>query len=109
MSTILLRKIIRDLRARRASLIALVFIMAFGISSFICFLSVYRDTAAAKDAYYRQNRLATLIVRMKRAPASVLDDVRALPNVASARGRVSISAVLEIPRNDSPISGMAIS
>ncbi|MEO8376845.1 MAG: ABC transporter permease, partial [Candidatus Sumerlaeota bacterium] len=59
--------------------------------------------------YYRQNRLASLIVRMKRAPANVLDEVRALPNVASARGRVSIGAVIEIPRNDNPISGIAIS
>ncbi|MCC6546248.1 ABC transporter permease [Candidatus Sumerlaeota bacterium] len=109
MSLILLRKILRDLRARRASLVALVFIMAFGISSFICFLSVYRDTARAKDNYYRQNRLATLIVRMKRAPASVLEEVRGLPNVASARGRISMAAVIGIPRNDSPISGMAIS
>ncbi len=109
MTPILLRKVVRDLRSRRASLIALLFIMGFGISSLICFLSVYRDLAMAKDDYYQRYRLASMQAEIKRAPASIVSDLRYFPNVSAVRGRVNIQALIDIPGVPDPISGRAIS
>lgn len=107
--SVLHRKIFRDLMTRRASLLALVLIMGFGISSFIGFLSVYRDLFRAKELYYRENRLADFIVDLKRAPVGALEELRSIPNVNRVRGRVSIPVVIELPGNPEPISGQALS
>lgn len=109
MNRFLLRKIIRDLMGRKTSLVALVVIMAFGTGSFIGFLSVQRDLEHAAREYGTSNRLADFIVTLKRMPAPVADELAALPNVEQVRGRVSLSALVEIPGQLEPISGQVIS
>lgn len=108
-SRVLLRKVMRDLRARRVALVALVLIMAIGIAGFVGFASTQRDLAGAKDRYFRDNRMGDFWVDVKRAPAWVADELRALPDVADIQGRVKLSVVIDLPGVDDLVAGEAIS
>ncbi len=107
MSVILLRKVLRDLMARKASLIALVFIIGFGIASLVGFLSVSNDLEAAKASYFAQCRMGDFFVDVKRAPTWVVEEIASLPNVREARGRVTLRVVVDLPGIREPVAGTA--
>lgn len=108
-SRVLMRKVVRDLRARRVALLALVLIMAVGIAGLVGFASTHRDLADAKDRYFRDNRMGDFWVDVKRAPAWVTNELRALPDVADIQGRVKLNVVIDLPGVDDLVSGEAIS
>lgn len=107
--SVLSRKLLRDLWARKVSIVVLVLIMTVGTGGLITMLSVYRDLDGARADYYREYRLADFWIDLKRAPESVIQDVAESPNVASAYGRVAIGALLDLPNLDEPIGGLVIS
>ncbi|MBN1900920.1 ABC transporter permease [Candidatus Sumerlaeota bacterium] len=109
MNRILFKKLLRDLRARKGSLLALVIIVTVGIGVYVGMVAVYRDLVSSRDSYYRAQRLADFSVDLKRAPKWALDDVASLPNVREVRGRINIGVLIHLPGVDEPISGAAIS
>lgn len=106
---ILLRKLLRDLWARKTPLAVIIAIVAIGTGSLIMNASVYRDLKFARDDYYREYRLADLSVSLKRAPESAVRLVEQTPGVAEARGRVVLPALLDLPNQSEPITGLVIS
>lgn len=108
-SRVLLRKVGRDLRARRVALIALVMIMAIGIAGMVGFASTHQDLSDAKSRYFAENRMGDFWVDVKRAPAWVADELRAMPDVADIQGRVKLRVVIDLPGVDDIVSGEAIS
>lgn len=109
MSRTLLRKLFRDLMSRRASLIALVAIIGFGIAALVGFLSVARDLGDAKENYFRETRIGDFYARVKRAPMWVVDELAALPNVRDVRGRVRLPILVDLPDIVEPVTGSALS
>ncbi len=81
MSALLLRKMLRDLWQRKGSLLALLVIMAVGVGAYVAMASVWRDLDGARQAYYRECRLADFIVDLKRMPVAEVEQIRALPNI----------------------------
>jgi len=108
-SYVLLRKLGRDLRARKGSLLALVGIMTIGVGVYIGMAAVYRDLDGARERYYTDNELADFTVDLKRAPQWAVEQMASLPNVSAVRGRVSIAVLIDLPHTKEPISGTAIS
>jgi putative ABC transport system permease protein len=108
-SPILLRKLLRDLLSRKASLAALILIIGFGISALVGFLSIARDLEFAKESYFRACRMGDFYVEVKRAPAWIKDELEAIPNVREVRGRVSLPVSVDLPDLTEPISGRALS
>ncbi|MCX7011499.1 MAG: ABC transporter permease, partial [Candidatus Sumerlaeota bacterium] len=106
---VLLRKLARDLWARKGSLLALIAIAAVGVGCLAGIGSVYLDLDGSRRAYYADRRLADFTVACKRAPLWSVDRVAALPNVRDARGRVAMEARIDLPNRDEPITGTAIS
>ncbi len=106
---ILLRKLLRDLWARKTPLAVIIAIVAIGTGSLIMNASIYRDLKFARDDYYREFRLADLSVSLKRAPESAVRLVEQTPGVAEARGRVVLPALLDLPNQSEPITGLVIS
>lgn len=106
---VLARKLVRDILARKGSILAVVAIVGVGIGSYVGFSAVYRDLDGARAAYYRDYRLADFTVNVKRAPARVVQAVAALPNVREVRGRVAIRVRLDLPGHDDLLTGTAIS
>ena len=106
---VLHRKLWRDLRSRKLSLLALIAIMAVGIGCFIGFAALWRDMDGTREQYYRDQQLADFTVDFKRAPRESVERIRALPNVREVRGRVNLAVLIDLPAQNEPISGMAIS
>ncbi len=105
----LVKKMLRDLRARWIALPGLVAILALGVGLFVGMGAVYRDLDGARARYYEQYRLADFSIDLKRAPASVIDEIREIPNIRALRGRVSMSVLVEVPDRSDPITGHILS
>ena len=103
------KKLLREIWARKGSMIALALIMSVGVGCFVGMLAVWRDMEASCRRYYQTCNLADFTVDMKRAPRWTVDEVATLPNVRTVQGRVSIEARVDLPDQAEPIAGRAIS
>ena len=65
------RKLLRNLRAMRGQLLAIVLIIACGVAAFVTVLTAYRGLTSTRDAYYARYRMADLFATVKRAPPGV--------------------------------------
>jgi putative ABC transport system permease protein len=109
MNWVLLKKIWRDLMARKGSILALVVIVSIGIGFYVSMAAVYIDLNTSRENYYKKYKLADFMISMKRAPAWAVEDLKNLWNIRSVRGRVSMGVLLDIPGKVEPVSGTAIS
>ena len=80
-SRILVRKMLRDLFARKLALAALLAIVAVGVGSFTAMRALHRDLDGARARYYGDYRLFDFVVDLKRAPAWAAARAAHLPNV----------------------------
>ena len=106
---VLVRKLLRDMVARKGALLALVVIVTIGVGIYVAMAAVYRDLFDARRRYYTQYQLADFSVDLKRAPAWAVDVVAGLPNVRAARGRVHLGVRIDLEGVAEPITGVAIS
>jgi putative ABC transport system permease protein len=97
-------KLLRDLWRLRAQSLAIALVIAAGVGMVIMSFGMIRSLEATRAAYYDRYRFADVFAPVRRAPASVIGQLRALPGVAYAEGRVSTSAVLDAAGVPEPIS-----
>ncbi len=109
LNTTLLRKLYRDLWARKGPLIALLLIVMIGVGVFIGSGTVYMDLDGARARYYTTYRLADFSVNGKRFPPWSVERLAELQNVRSVRGRVYVPVRIQLPAMGEPLSGTAIS
>ena len=102
------RKLLRDLRLMWSQALTIALVVASGIGGFIASLSAVESLAAARDAYYAEGRFADVFARVKRAPLSVVEDLRALPGVAAVQPTIEAMVRVEIPGVPDPIIGQLI-
>jgi hypothetical protein len=103
------RKLLRDLWRIKGQGLAISAVIAAGIALFVMsdgMLSSLRDTM---DAYYARYRFADVFAPVKRAPEGLLADIRRLPGVSRATGRVRGAALVDIEGAPAPISGEVVS
>ena len=108
-NNVLLRKLIRDLYRRKGSLITLVVIVAIGVGCYIGDAGVYRDLIGARDKYYEKYTIADFYIDLKRVPEWAVKETINLPNIRDVRGRVYFQVLIDLPSEEEPISGTAIS
>ncbi len=108
-AVIFLKKLFRDLKGRKGSLLALMAIVMSGVGIFVGMAGVYRDLDGSRQQYYTNYRLADFTADLKRTPEWVVQDIETLANVQEARGRVRQAVLIEFPDQIKPISGSAIS
>lgn len=108
-SRILVRKMLRDLFARKLALAALLAIVAVGVGSFTAMRALHRDLDGARARYYGDYRLFDFVVDLKRAPAWAAARAAHLPNVRRLRGRVDIAVRIDLEGVHEPVAGRAIS
>ena len=106
---VLWRKLRRDLLARKGALLALVAIVAVGVSTFVSMRAVFRDMDGARQRYYDRYRLPHFTVDLKRAPEWTTQLAAAEPNVAAVRSRVEQAVLLDLPGKPMPVPGVALS
>jgi len=93
---ILLRKMVRDLRAALGQTIALATIVALAVASLIAMAGAYRDLGRSYRRTYDQLRLADVEFALDNAPDSALQSVVATPGVAALTGRLVVDAGLDL-------------
>lgn len=74
--------------SRKGQFAALVVLVALGITSYVAFVSSYRNLTVSADHANNELKLADFTVHVVGAPASVADELAALPGVDAVEGRL---------------------
>ena len=106
---VLLRKLLRDLGARKGSLAVLVLIVMVGVGSYLGMAALYRDLDGSRGRYYEQYHLRDFTIQLKRAPAWAIAELRDAPNIREIQPRVGIAVRIDLPAREKPVNGTAIS
>lgn len=97
-------KLLRDLWRLRAQSLAIALVIAAGVGMVIMSFGMIRSLEATRAAYYDQYRFADVFAPVRRAHRSALEEIRELPGVAYAEGRLSAAAILDVPGISEPVS-----
>ncbi len=100
MPTILLLKSFRDLRRAFAQSLALIVISLLGVSSFIALIGAFRDLGTSYNNAYQQLKFADVTFALNGAPQSAIDQIRQVPGVEAATGRLIIDGGVRVPGSD---------
>ena len=102
-------KLLRDLRRMWAQSLAIALVIAGGVATLIMAVGSARSLLETRNAYYERYDFADVFAQVRRAPRGVLDDIRRVSGVATADGRISKLAVLDIPGLREPATGQFVS
>jgi putative ABC transport system permease protein len=103
------RKLLRELRASKALIMAITGLMAVGVMAFIYMRSAHANLNRAKDDYYSQCRMADFWIDVKKAPLSELQSLAELPGVSEVRPRIQFFATVDLDRVEEPLNGLVLS
>ncbi|MEL6250325.1 MAG: ABC transporter permease, partial [Cyanobacteria bacterium J06627_15] len=79
------KKLLRDLLHMRGQVLAIVLIVACGIASLVTMMSTYYSLKLTQETYYSQYRFADVFVQMKRAPESLIPQLKTIPGVGTVQ------------------------
>lgn len=101
-------KLWRDLRKLWAQVLTIAVVVAIGVAGFVGMFSVHASLQAARDHFYRNNRMADVFIRIQRAPLAWKLRLQALPGVADLQLNVVHDAQLALPGAQAPVTGRFI-
>ncbi|QPH52943.1 FtsX-like permease family protein [Pontivivens ytuae] len=90
------RKLLRDFARLWMQALAIALVMAGGVAVLLMSFGMSRALDETRAAYYERNRFADVFADATRAPTSLLAEIRGIEGVASAEGRVTALATLDI-------------
>ena len=79
------RKLVRDLWRLRYQVITIAVLVGCGIASFVSAVAAASSMEASRDAFYAERTFADIFDHLKRAPRSVLDQLRDLSGCCGRR------------------------
>jgi putative ABC transport system permease protein len=91
------RKLARDLWSLKTQVVSIALVIACGIGGFIGSFATYGSLLDSRDGYYASARFPHVFASAKRAPALLLERIRAIPGVVEAEARVVRDAQLSLP------------
>jgi len=92
----LLLKSWRDIKTRKGQFIALIVLVALGITSYVSFISGYEDIHTSAEASYRELKSEDFTTRVLGAPKGVVQAIRRLPGVVAAEGQLAVDTPLDL-------------
>ncbi|MEL7491487.1 MAG: FtsX-like permease family protein [Pseudomonadota bacterium] len=107
--SVLDRKLLRDLWRVKGQAAAIIFVIGAGIALFVMSSGMMRALDETMRVYYERQRFADIYAPAKRAPNSLLAEIRTLNGVAGAEGRIRGAGLVALPNVDAPISASVIS
>ena len=90
------RKLLRDLWSLKTQVGSIALVIGCGIGAFIGSLSTHYSLISSRESYYDSARFAHVFASAKRAPASLVEKIRAIPGVVEVETRVVRDAQLSI-------------
>jgi putative ABC transport system permease protein len=106
MVSALARKAFRDLWHFRGQMLAVAAVVTCGTTSMVAMRGAMSQSLAASQAtFYAAGRFADVFAHVRRAPESVLRNVRAIPGVAQVESRLVTDVLLDVPGLTEPATG----
>lgn len=102
------KKLLRDLLHMRGQVLAIVLIVACGIASLVTMMSTYYSLKLTQETYYSQYRFADVFVQMKRAPESLIPQLKTIPGVGTVQTRVVKDVTISVEGLAEPATGRLI-
>ncbi|MCB2089803.1 MAG: FtsX-like permease family protein [Alphaproteobacteria bacterium] len=103
------RKLLRDLWNIKGQLVAIIFVMASGIMSFVLSFGVIDSLELGRDVYYDRYEFADVWASAKRVPEGVKEQIAEINGVAQIETRVTFGATVQVEGMDVPASGRILS
>ncbi|RVT86519.1 ABC transporter permease [Rhodobacteraceae bacterium CCMM004] len=102
------RKLLRDLGRLWAQALAIAAVLGCGVAVLIMALGVSDALDRSRAAYYERNAFADIFASVRRAPLTILPEIRALSGVRAAEARVSEFVVLDMPGRQRPATAQVV-
>jgi putative ABC transport system permease protein len=106
---ILDRKMLRDMWRLRVQAVAVVLVLACGLSIYVMAIGMYASLERTRADYYTRNRMADLAVSLVRAPNRIVSALADAPGVAVVETRIAGYALLDLPGVVEPVSARLVS
>lgn len=103
------KKLARDLWRMKGQATAIGAVIALGVLLMVMMDGLVNTLDETRQAYYERYRLADIFVPLTRAPNTLLKQIKELNNVKSVEGRITGSALIDLPDVALPIQAKAIS
>lgn len=103
------KKLLRDLRDSRGLLLAVTSIIAVGVTCYVAMRSAHSNLRRAKNAYYRQCRMADFWIDVKKVPVAELERLERVPGIAALEPRIAFHATVDLEGVDQPVNGLILS
>lgn len=98
-----------DLRRMWQQSVAISFLLACGIATFIMSTSAMRSLGVSRDRYYRDYRFSEVFAVLTRAPHSLAARLTSIPGIEQLQTRIVRSVLLDIPSMIEPASCRLVS
>ena len=98
-----------DLRRMWQQSVAISFLLACGIATFIMSTSAMRSLGVSRDRYYRDYRFSEVFAVLTRAPHSLAARLKSIPGIEQLQTRIVRSVLLDIPSMIEPASCRLVS
>lgn len=106
---VLNRKLLRDLFALKAQVLAIALVITGGIATWMILLTTVDSLAETRDNFYRDYRFASIFVSLERAPEVERSRIESVSGVRIAESRVRAAARLDVADFDEPIEAQILS
>ncbi|MEZ5445008.1 MAG: FtsX-like permease family protein [Gammaproteobacteria bacterium] len=103
------RMLLRDLWHLRGQVFAAALVVACGVAALVSMRSTYYCLLDAQREYYSAYRFADVFAQVKRAPAGLEPQIRAIPGVQAVQARVVRDVVLDVAGLAEPATGRLVS
>ncbi len=103
------RKLLRDLWRIKGQAAAIGAVIAVGVLLLVMMTGLVTSLDETRRAYYERYRLADIFAPVTRAPERLIADLAEIPGVASAEGRVTGAALIDLDGLDLPLRAQTIS
>ncbi len=84
-------------------------VIAAGVATFVMSLNMLHSLQDSKDAYYERNRFAEVFASVKRAPISLVEQVRAIEGIDQVDPRIVVDVTIEVDGMVEPATGRFVS
>jgi putative ABC transport system permease protein len=102
-------KLLRDLWRMKGQATAIGMVIAVGVMMLVMMSGLVTSLNETRTAYYERYRLADVFAPVVRAPDRLLHRLAAIDGVGAVEGRVTGSALIDLPDTDLPVQARALS
>lgn len=102
-------KLLRDLARIKGQAIAIGAVIGVGVLMLVMMSGLVTSLDETRKTYYERYRLADIFASVTRAPDRLITDLAAISGVSAAEGRVTGSALINIPGLDLPLQAQTVS